>query len=65
MNSYTMLFIIYIVGAFCERPNGRTQFAPTYKLFIAFIGAGDGNRTHTRSLGSFSSATKLRPRKIY
>lgn len=29
------------------------------------IGAGDGNRTHAQSLGSFSSTIKLRPLKKY
>ncbi len=27
-------------------------------------GAGDGNRTHTSSLGSYSSTIELRPRSV-
>jgi hypothetical protein len=39
------------------RPNQESKGSGFNKL----VGAGDGNRTHVRSLGSFYSAIELRP----
>ncbi len=38
---------------------------PLHKLFLNYFGAGDGNRTHAASLGSWNSTIELHPQTIW